>query len=235
MWLKNEKLQRQGGGWSERLGVSVVSTLQMVALGAHKKKHIMQLLRRVRKERRSLVTSFEAFTVYSVARCQSQMTGDFAEVGVYEGSTARLICEAKGDKVLRLFDTFAGLPKATEPDRTVHRENQYACSLKSVRDYLQDFENVSLYKGLFPESTADVPESKYSFVHFDVDLYESTKACLEYFYTRMVSGGIILSHDYSLLTGVEQAFDEFLTDKPEELIEMPTTQCMVVKQTNTPV
>ena len=49
----------------------------------------------------------------------------------------------------------------------------------------------------------------------------------------MVPGGIMLSHDYSLLTGVEQAIDEFLQDKPEELIEMPTTQCMIVKQAPT--
>jgi hypothetical protein len=28
---------------------------------------------------------------------------------------------------------------------------------------------------------------------------------------------------------VEQAFDEFFADKPESVIELPSTQCMVVK------
>ena len=32
-----------------------------------------------------------------------------------------------------------------------------------------------------------------------------------------------------LLAGVEQAFQEFFADKPESIIEQPTTQCMVVK------
>src|SRR2546430_11261444 len=51
--------------------------------------------------------------------------------------------------------------------------------------------------------------------HIDVDLYTSTLACLEFFYPRLVPGGILLSHDYSLLTGVKAAFTEFLAGKPE--------------------
>jgi hypothetical protein len=39
----------------------------------------------------------------------------------------------------------------------------------------------------------------------------------------------MLSHDYSILAGVERAFAEFLADKPEGLIDLPTTQCMVIK------
>ena len=32
-----------------------------------------------------------------------------------------------------------------------------------------------------------------------------------------------------MLGGDEGAFDEFFADKPEGIIELPTTQCMVVK------
>ena len=46
---------------------------------------------------------------------------------------------------------------------------------------------------------------------------------------RMIPGGIMLSHDYGLLSGVEKAFQEFFADKPEGIIEQPTTQCMVIK------
>ena len=52
---------------------------------------------------------------------------------------------------------------------------------------------------------------------------------MEFFYPRMVPGGVMLTHDYSLLGGVKKAFDEFFADKPEGIIELPTTQCMVVK------
>jgi len=101
--------------------------------------------------------------------------------------------------------------------------------LTSVQHYLGEYRNLTYFKGLFPDSTRDVPEARYSFCHFDVDLYEGTLACLRYFYDRMLPGGIMLSHDYGLLAGVEAAFTEFFADKPERVIELPTTQCMVVK------
>jgi hypothetical protein len=189
----------------------------------------VHLLERIHDEGRSLLSAFEAFTVYSVARALRSRPGDFAEVGVFKGASAKLISEAKGDKPLRLFDTFEGLPPSSEKDRGVHRENQYACSLESVRDYLSGYSNLTFHKGVFPESVRDVPERPYAFCHFDVDLYEGTLECLRYFYPRMIPGGVMLSHDYGLLAGVEAAFTEFFADKPEDVIELPTTQCMVIK------
>ena len=35
-----------------------------------------------------------------------KLSGDIAEVGVYRGGSAMIICEAKGNKKLHLFDTF---------------------------------------------------------------------------------------------------------------------------------
>ena len=62
-----------------------------------------------------------------------------------------MICEAKGNAALHLFDTFEGLPKASKSDGAVHAENQYTCSLESVQSYLQGYPNVHFYKGLFPD------------------------------------------------------------------------------------
>ena len=229
MWLKNRTFQKLGGGRLEWFGLSLWSRLQISALGARKDKRIVALLREILREKRSLLSAWEQYTIYSIARAQSKRPGAIAEVGVFRGGSAKLICEAKGDQRLLLFDTFEGLPKGHEADRGIHRRNQYACGLEDVQQYLAAYENVSFHKGIFPDSTTDVLEQKYSFVHFDVDLYEGTKACLEYFYPRMISGGIMVSHDYGLLAGVEKAFDEFFADKPEEIIEQPTTQCLVVK------
>ena len=36
-------------------------------------------------------------------------------------------------------------------------------------------------------------------------------------------------HDYSILEGVRNAFDEFTETTREKLIELPTTQCMMIK------
>jgi O-methyltransferase len=229
MWLKNARFQRLGGGWLESFGLRLWSRLQFTALRSRKDPKVVRLLQEIHDEKRSLLSAFEAFIVYSLARAQRDQPGDFAEVGVYKGASAKLISEAKGDKTLRLFDTFEGLPAASQKDRGVHRQHQYSCSMTSVQEYLTDYRHLSFFKGIFPESTRDVPEARYAFCHFDVDLYEGTLGCLRYFYDRMIPGGIMLSHDYGLLAGVEAAFTEFFADKPERVIELPTTQCMVVK------
>ena len=229
MWMKSRWFQKLGGGVLERFGLRLWSRLQFSALNSRKDKRVVRLLWEIHKERRSLLSAFEGYLVYAAARAQAKRPGAFAEVGVYKGASAKLICEAKGDKTLHLFDTFEGLPSASEHDPGVHREKQYACSLESVQEYLRGYVNVHFHKGVFPESAKDMEDTNYAFVHFDVDLYEGTLGCLEYFYPRMIAGGLILSHDYGMLAGVEKAFQEFFADKPEDIIEQPTTQCMVVK------
>lgn len=229
MWMKNRLFQSLGGGRLEQLGLGLWSKLQLTALGSRKDPEVVRLLQEIRRENRSLCSAFELYLIYSTALAQSKRPGAMAEVGVYRGASARLICKAKGDRLLRLFDTYEGLPESTKEDRGIHKKSQYACRLEDVQSYVDGFENVHFHKGLFPNSTDGVEENEYSFCHFDVDLYEGTKACLEYFYPRMISGGIMISHDYGILAGVEQAFQEFFADKPEEIIDMPTTQCMVVK------
>lgn len=229
MWMKNRLFQKLGGGRLERLGLGLWSNLQLTALKSRKDQEVVKLLQEIRRESRSLCSAFELYLIHSAALAQSKRPGAMAEVGVYRGASAKLICRAKGDKLLRLFDTYEGLPESTQEDRGIHKKSQYACSLEDVQAYVDGFENVHFHKGLFPESTEGVEENEYCFCHFDVDLYEGTKACLEYFYPRMISGGIMISHDYGILAGVEQAFLEFFADKPEEIIDMPTTQCMVVK------
>ncbi len=228
-WLNSKAVQSLGGGFLERFGIRSWSRLMMAALNARKEPAACKLIRQVFRDNRSLMTTYETWNIYALTRAQAKMPGAIAEVGVYQGASAKIICEVKGDKPLHLFDTFAGLPKASEHDRGIHKEGQYTCSLEDVQAYLKDYSNLHFYKGLFPDSAIDVSDDRFCLAHFDVDLYEGTKACLEYFYPRMVPGGIMITHDFDILAGVRKAFEEFLADKPESLIEMPTTQCMIVK------
>jgi len=94
---------------------------------------------------------------------------------------------------------------------------------------LGDYSNVYFYKGLFPVTAKHVKDKKFSFANFDVDTYESTLDCLKFFYKKMNKGGIIMSHDYITIPGVTKAFDEFFKDKPEPIIEMYGSQCLIVK------
>ena len=132
---------------------------------------------------------------------KEKVPGAFAELGVYKGDSANLLHKMDPDREFHLFDTFEGLPEASEHDAVPHRNkaNLYACSLKSVKEYLRRYDNVFFHPGLFPDSAQEIPEEEtFSFAHLDVDLYESTLACLAYFYPKMIPGGIILSHDASM-------------------------------------
>jgi hypothetical protein len=230
MWLRNRFIQKLSGTFVERLSLGVLCTAQMVWLGGRKEREINSLLRSIRKGGRSLLAADEAFLVYSLARAQCRYPGDYAEVGVFRGGSAKLMCEVKGDKHLHLFDTFEGLPPAAKVDGNIHRVGQYLADLQSVQDYLRGYDDVYYHEGLFPDSTAQVEDRMYALAHFDVDLYEGTRACIEYFYPRMVHNGVMISHDYDWASGVRKAFDDFFQDKPEPIIELPTTQCMIVKQ-----
>jgi hypothetical protein len=189
----------------------------------------MATLRECRRGSESLLTGNEMFLLYSLARAQRDLHGAMAEVGVYEGSSARVLCEAKGERPLHLFDTFAGLPRPADREAKVFTLGQLAVPLPKVRALLESYSNVHFHAGLFPDTAAPVEHLRFSLVHLDVDLYASTIAGLRFFYPRMLRGGVIISHDYSVLPGVARAINEFFSDKPECLIELPTTQAMAVR------
>lgn len=229
--IHNTLLQRTlGGTVLERWFIRAFSGAQLLALGFHKDPALMRLLRTVRRERRSLVTAAEQLIVHSITASVRRLEGDIAEVGVYAGSTAKMICAAKGEKRFHVCDTFAGLPEPTAEDHGAERKGRFACDLDSIRRYLRDYPNVEYHVGFCPDSLRGrLDDTRFCFVHLDVDLYSSTKQCLEYFFPRLVPGGIVVSHDYSVLRGVRQAFDEFTADRTEQVIELPTTQCMLIK------
>ena len=99
-------------------------------------------------------------------------------------------------------------------------KNQYKVSLENVKKYLSTYPNVFFYKGLFPKTSGPVRAQTFSFVHLDVDLYNSTKEALEFFYPRITRGGVIISHDYCWSKGVRTAFQEYFRDRTEPVIEL---------------
>ena len=130
--------------------------------------------------------------------------------------------------MLHLFDTFEGLPAPADLDNVKFHTGQFRSELASVKRYLAD-SRVEFHKGLFPGTASVVADRRFSFVHLDVDLYESTLAGLEFFYPRMSRGGIIISHDYVSADGVNLAFQKFFESRPDPVIELTGYQCMVVK------
>lgn len=190
---------------------------------------IFDFISKIKKDREMWVTHNEAYQIFMGVNNTKNIKGDIAEVGVYKGGTAKVIAMAKGPKKLYLFDTFEGLPKRTEHDNEELHKGLFHVEFEEVKKYLQGEKEVYFYKGLFPKTAKPIENVMFSFVHLDVDLYESTLDCLKFFYPRMSKGGIIISHDYQNLNGVRKAFDEFFEKKLEPIIEMSGSQCLVIK------
>jgi O-methyltransferase len=186
------------------------------------------------REGRCSQTLCDRYNLWTLAKAAARLGGAVAEVGVYRGGSARLICETGCGMPLHLFDTFEGMPETNaSTDGNFARGDFADTSLDDVRIYLSAFTDVHFHKGFFPASAAgtDAEKLSYRMVHLDVDIRESTLNCLEFFYPRMLRGGLIVSHDYAHLPapGVRSAFDDFFRDKPETVIRMWDNQCVVTK------
>lgn len=196
-----------------------------------KRSKVINLVKKIKLEVKLLMTINEAYQVYMAVRNTKKIKGDIAEVGVYKGGLAKIICEAKGERPLHLFDTFEGIPELSKWDTGDYHKGELEASLKDVKTYLKKYRNVYFYKGFFPNSANSIKNKKFSFVNIDVDIYESTLNCLKFFYPRINPGGVIISHDYinEKAGGVRKAFDNFFEDKPEPILEISGSQCLVVK------
>lgn len=145
--------------------------------------------------------------------------GNVAELGVWKGDFAKKINKYFKNRKLYMFDTFDGfLNERLEKDCDETWKN----TLKSINEnfdnpnwerMLESFEypgNCIIKKGYFPDSAEDI-EDIFAFVSLDVDVYAGTRAGLEWFWTRLSKGGIIMIHDYNCnnCPGVKKAVDEF--------------------------
>lgn len=191
---------------------------------------IINLVRKVGRECDLLITENEAYQICMAVNRTKKIKGDIAEVGVYKGGSAKLICNYKGNKTLHLFDTFEGLPELSKHDcKKQFKKGMHSAIYMDTKKYLSEYRDVHFYKGYFPDTAAPIYYKKFSFVNLDADLYDSTLDSLKFFYPRMNKGGIIIVHDYYGGKGVMKAVDEFFIDKTEPVIELSGTQCLIVK------
>ncbi len=153
---------------------------------------------------------------------EGDVAGDVAEFGTCGGVTAQALaramkCHGRHDwaprKTLRLFDSFTGLPHATsEVDKNApHVQKGWwkagSCSCpigeKELRvrvcQYLPH-DQVAIHAGWFCNELPKLPpETRFSLLHVDCDLYQSAKDVLDYVLGNglLSLGGMIVFDDYN--------------------------------------
>ena len=170
----------------------------------------------------------------------NRIPGSTADCGVRYGRSTHFMLRGLADAARphHLFDSFAGLSRPGEQDHVSSRfagqweEGDLAVSEAEARAHLRKFGNCTFHAGWIPDTFAELdPTERFAFVHVDVDLYEPTRACYEFFYQRLSPGGLIVCDDYGLSScpGATKAVDEFVADKPEALLDIPTSQVVLVR------
>jgi hypothetical protein len=182
-----------------------------------------------------LMQDASALQLLACVRAGAARGAAMAEAGVFAGGTARLICTAKGDAPLHLFDVFESLHSTSAADAATPRADElrrhfgvFHGTRASVEHLLAPYEGVHVHEGIFPATTAGLESERFSFVHLDLDLEPSTRDALEFFHPRLVSGGIILGDDHQT-PPVRRAFDAYFRGRVDTRIELPWGQVVVVK------
>lgn len=75
-------------------------------------------------------------------------------------------------------------------------------------------EFIKYYKGWFQDTVPQINNEQIkqiAILRLDGDWYESTKVCLDYLYSKVVQGGVVIIDDYHYSLGCKKAVDEYTT------------------------
>lgn len=187
------------------------------------------------------------------------LPGAFVECGVWRGGSsmaAALAFALAGDtgRDLYLFDTFAGMSRPTDDDRTLVSDQQAMdkwlreqtagdgstwchASLQDVQANLARTgyppERLRMVQGKVEDTlrrTETLP-AQIAILRLDTDWYESTKAELDELFWRVTPGGVVIFDDYGHWAGAKKAVDEFLAGQPPYLLHrIDDTGRLLVRQ-----
>ncbi len=196
--------------------------------------------------------ALRAFNLAKYYDYSLNLEGERVECGVLRGFSTLLTSkvhlafdEHYTGKSLHLVDSFAGLSQPNEKDALGFREvlpgvrqpvyshgkGHFATSLEHVQSVMKAFPDVNFHKGWIPEVLKTLPNVGWAFVHIDVDLYEPTYSCLEYFVPRLVSGGVIINDDFAspLFPGGGRGWVEYCKKNEMHYVVLDSGQSVYIK------
>jgi len=181
---------------------------------------------------------WRAHVVLWFAKQAFQLDGDFVECGVNKGGLSRAIVEYvdfnKSGKKFFLFDTFDGFDSSllldSEKDKylkVAHYEKTY----EHVKQVFQDFPLVKIIKGPVPHTLKDVEIDKVAYLSIDMNCVLPEQAALDFFWPKLVKGGVIVLDDFAYEGFEEQniAHSKWAKEKGIEILYLPTGQGIIIK------
>ncbi len=189
---------------------------------------------------------------YDLFKHTIDVPGAIVECGVFKGASLvrfaafrQLLTNPLAKRIIG-FDAFGEFPETDFEgdkkwrDKFVTDSGEQGIGVEQLLEVLKHKkcdENIDLIKGdvikTIPEYLSKHPELKISFLNIDVDVYEPTRAALEYFYPLVSKGGVILLDDYAnVFPGANKAVDDYFKDKDVSIKRLPycVTPCYIIKK-----
>ena len=170
---------------------------------------------------------FEAVR-YVVAR---GIKGDFVECGVFFAGASMLIAKTlmklgESSRELWLYDSFQGFVGAQAKDDVTWYGDSITTRFPDFEILAKDnitstgypADKIRIVKGDIEKVAPDNKHGDIALLRLDTDTYHSTKAELENFYPKLVSGGILIIDDYGHADGARRAVDEYFADPAKRLM-----------------
>jgi O-methyltransferase len=163
-----------------------------------------------------------------LAKQVSEIEGAIVECGVWRGGMIAGLASVFGlKKSYYLFDSFEGLPTAEKIDGMAAIQWQsekysplYFDNCKAEMSFAENAMSISLpstekvfyVKGWFNKTlNTENFNDNIALLRLDADWYESTMSCLEFFFPKVVSGGLIIIDDYHMWEGCSKAVHDYLS------------------------
>jgi hypothetical protein len=166
---------------------------------------------------------------------------EFVECGVADGITcyfaiSELRRQLKMGKInkfhMHLYDSWGPMRAQELTGDEVRMVDKYeGLSLERTKKNLSKFNDDIIYhQGYIPESLTMTPPppNSIAYLHIDLNSAKPTLGVLEFYFPRLLKGGVILFDDYGW-KGYEESKEkikEFFEDKPGILLLMPTGQAI---------
>lgn len=189
------------------------------------------------------------FAHYELYKRITNLPGAIVECGIFKGNSFfrlahfREILEMQDSRKLIGFDIFGDFPQTNfdldAPFREAFiNEAGNGISEEELHNVLKfkNIRNYELIKGdivqTVPEYCTNNPQLKIALLHIDTDIYEPAVTILEYFWDRMVSGGVIIFDDYAIFPGETKAVDDFFASRNVIIEKLPIchTPSFVIKK-----
>jgi hypothetical protein len=187
---------------------------------------------------RVLDVRWRMWILTQAARQCRALPGHFAEFGVYRGGCAFMIltlADLNPDQRYFLFDTFEGIPSSnlTESEEAAGFAGRLGdTTVAHVANVLSPWtDHLEFVRGDIFDTLEALETGPIAFCHLDLNASAPTIRALEYVYPRLLPSAMIVMDDYTQFAYSEQrkAIDEFVRDKPEVVLALPTGQGLLVK------